>query len=201
VASAGQSCCKAQRLCIVADSYDAFAAAFVQAVAALPVGDPLDSGTVVGPLIDEATAARLDAALDRAVAQGATVLLRGTRSGGLLPPAILTGVPDDDPLCCEELFGPITVLSKVRDFDEGLARAAATRFGLRAAVYTRDLGNWAKARETLRAGCVLLNLPPTFRLDAAPFGGLGASGQGLEGPRSALESFSEARLLVEGPAL
>jgi acyl-CoA reductase-like NAD-dependent aldehyde dehydrogenase len=48
---------------------------------------------------------------------------------------------------------------------------------------------------------VLLNLPPTFRLDAAPFGGLGASGQGLEGPRSALESFSEARLLVEGPAL
>jgi len=201
VASAGQSCCKAQRIYVPAGDFEAFAAAFVAAVRALAVGDPMEPRTVVGPLIDEAAAVRLDAGLDRAVAAGATVLLRGVRQGRLLPPAVLTGVPDEDPLCCEELFGPITVLSPVRDFEEGLQRAAATRFGLRASVYTRDLGRWAQAREVLRAGCVLLNLPPTYRLDAAPFGGLGASGQGLEGPRFALEAFTEARLLVEGPVL
>jgi acyl-CoA reductase-like NAD-dependent aldehyde dehydrogenase len=201
VASAGQSCCKAQRIYVVREAFGAFAGAFVDAVRALKVGDPLDPDTVVGPLIDEATARRLDAVLDRAAAAGATLLLRGTRQGALLPPAILTGVPDEDPLCCEELFGPITVLSPVEDFEAGLARAAATRFGLRASVYTRDLGRWQRAREVLRAGCVLLNLPPTYRVDAAPFGGLAASGQGLEGPRWALEAFTEARLHVEGPAL
>lgn len=201
VASAGQSCCKAQRIYVVQDAYEAFAGAFVAAVRALPAGDPMDPATVVGPLIDEPTAQRLDASLDRAVQAGAQVLLRGERQGRLLPPAVLTGVPEEDPLCCEELFGPVTVLTPVADFEEGLARAASTRFGLRAAVYTPDLGRWQRARDLLRAGCVLLNLPPTYRVDAAPFGGLGASGQGLEGPRWALEAFSEARLHVEGPAL
>jgi glyceraldehyde-3-phosphate dehydrogenase (NADP+) len=201
VASAGQSCCKAQRIYVARPAFEAFARAFVDAVRALPAGDPFDPATVVGPLIDEATAQRLDAGLDRALAAGATALLRGGRQGALLPPAILTGVAETDPLCCEELFGPITVLTSVEDFDAGLARAADTRFGLRASVYTRDLGRWQRAREVLRAGCVLLNLPPTYRVDAAPFGGLGASGQGLEGPRWALEAFSEARLHVEGPAV
>jgi len=201
VASAGQSCCKAQRIYIEAGAFDAFAGAFTDAVRALPVGDPLDPATVVGPLVDEATAVRLEAGGDRALGAGGTARLRGPRDGRLLPPAVLTGVADEDPLCCEELFGPVTVLTAVGDFEEGLTRAAATRFGLRASVYTRDLGRWARAREVLRAGCVLLNLPPTYRVDAAPFGGLAASGQGLEGPRFALEAFSEARLHVEGPAL
>ena len=201
VAAAGQSCCKAQRLYVHRELWEAFVPAFVAAVKALPAGDPMDPATVVGPLIDEATAQRLDAALDRAAGAGASFLLRGTRRGALLPPAILTGLPDSDPLQCEELFGPITLLSPVASFEEGLARLADTLYGLRASVYTRDLGRWRAAEGRLRAGAVLLNLPPTFRLDAVPFGGLGASGQGLEGPRWAMEAFTEATLVVEGPAL
>jgi acyl-CoA reductase-like NAD-dependent aldehyde dehydrogenase len=199
VAAAGQSCCKAQRFYIHQDLWDAFVRAFVAAVQALPCGDPMDPKTVVGPLIDEATATRLDASLDRAVGQGATILLRGERRGALLPPAILTDLADSDPLQCEELFGPITILNRVATFEEGLQRAAATRFGLRAAVYSRDLGHLRQAEAAFRAGTILLNLPPTFRLDAAPFGGLGASGQGLEGPRWAMEAFTEPTLVVEGP--
>ena len=199
VAAAGQSCCKAQRLYVHEELWDAFASAFVDAVKALPCGDPMDEATVVGPLIDEATAVRLDASLDRVIQAGATVLLRGERSGPLLPPAILTNVPESDPLQCDELFGPITVLTKVADFKDGLERAAATRFGLRASVYTRDSGHERLAEEKLYAGCVLFNLPPTFRMDAAPFGGLKASGQGLEGPRWAMESFTEPRMIVRGP--
>ena len=195
MAGAGQSCCKAQRFYIHESLWEVFVPAFLDAVRALPVGDPMDPATVVGPLIDEAAAIRLDGALDRAP----TVLLRGSRRGALLPPAVLTDVPESDPLQCEELFGPIAVLTKVPSFEEGVTRAAATRFGLRASVYTRDPLRWRWAEQRLRAGTVLWNLPPTFRLDAAPFGGLGVSGQGLEGPRWALESFTEARLVVEGP--
>jgi acyl-CoA reductase-like NAD-dependent aldehyde dehydrogenase len=201
VAGAGQSCSKAQRIYVHRNLWEAFAAAFVAAVKALPVGDPMDPATVVGPLIDEATARRMDAGLDRAVAAGAEVLLRGPRQGALLPPAILTGLPEDDPFQCEEAFSPITVLTPVAGFEEGLDRAAATRFGLRASAYSRDQRHLRLAETRLRAGGVLLNLPPTFRLDAAPFGGVRASGNGFEGPRWAMEGFTEGRLIVEGPAL
>ena len=201
VAGAGQSCSKAQRIYVHQRLWEAFVPAFVKAVQALPVGDPMDPATVVGPLIDEATAIRMDASLDRVVCAGASVLLRGVREGALLPPAILTGVREEDPLQGEEAFAPVTVLTQVATFDEGLDRAAATRFGLRASAYSRDQRHLRLAEAKLRAGGVLLNLPPTFRLDAAPFGGVGASGNGFEGPRWAMEGFTEGRLIVEGPAL
>jgi acyl-CoA reductase-like NAD-dependent aldehyde dehydrogenase len=201
VAGAGQSCSKAQRIYVHRGLWEAFVPAFVEAVQALPVGDPMDPATVVGPLIDEATARRVDEGLDRAVAAGAEVLLRGRRVGALLPPAILAGLPEDDPFQCEEAFSPVTVLTCVDSFEEGLDRAAATRFGLRASAYSRDQRNLRLAESKLRAGGVLLNLPPTFRLDAAPFGGVRASGNGFEGPRWAMEGFTEGRLIVEGPAL
>lgn len=200
VAGAGQSCSKAQRFYVHRELWDEFVPAFVAAVQKLPVGDPTDPKVMVGPLIDEATAIRMDAALDEAIARGAKVWLRGTRQGRLLPPAILSNVEEGQPLLCEECFSPISVLNPVATFQEGLERAAATRFGLRAAAYSRDARHLRQAAERLRAGGVLLNLPTTFRLDAAPFGGLGHSGQGFEGPRWAMESFTEARLIVEGPA-
>jgi len=201
VAGAGQSCCKAQRIYVHRQLWDSFARAFVEAVKALPVGDPMDAATVVGPLIDAAVAERVDASLDRAVAAGAQVLLRGTRQGALLPPAILSGVPESDPLQCDEVFAPVTVLTPVDSFEQGLDLAAATRFGLRACAYSRDQRHLRLAEAKLRAGGVLLNLPPTFRLDAAPFGGVLASGSGFEGPRWAMEGLTEARLIIEGPAL
>jgi glyceraldehyde-3-phosphate dehydrogenase (NADP+) len=201
VAGAGQSCSKAQRVYVHRRSWEAFKTAFVAAVEAMPVGDPMDPATLVGPVIDEATAQRVDANLDRAIAAGAEVLLRGKRQGALLPPAILSGLPEDDPFQCEEAFSPVTVLTLVDTFEEGLERAAATRFGLRASAYSRDQRHLRLAEAKLRAGGVLLNLPPTFRLDAAPFGGVRASGNGFEGPRWAMEGFTESRLIVEGPAL
>jgi acyl-CoA reductase-like NAD-dependent aldehyde dehydrogenase len=201
VAGAGQSCSKAQRIYVHRHLWEAFVLAFVEAVKAMPVGDPMDPATMVGPVIDEATAQRVDAGLDRAIAGGAEILLRGRREGALLPPAILTKVPEDDPFQCEEAFSPVTVLTCVDSFEEGLERAAATRFGLRACAYSRDQQHLRLAATKLRAGGVLLNLPPTFRLDAAPFGGVRASGNGFEGPAWAMEGFTEGRLIVEGPAL
>ncbi len=201
VAGAGQSCCKAQRFYVHRKLWDAFLPAFIEAVKAQPVGDPMDPNTVVGPLIDEATAQRVDASVDRAVQAGAQVLLRGQRQGALLPPVILSGLSEHDFLQCEEAFSPVTVLTPVESFEQGLDLAATTRFGLRASAYSRDQRNLRLAESKLRVGGVLLNLPPTFRLDAAPFGGVKASGNGFEGPRWAMEGFTESHLIVEGPAL
>ena len=201
VAGAGQSCSKAQRFYVHKDLWDTFLPEFLAAVQALPVGDPADPKVMVGPMIDEPAAIRMEAAVDAALARGARVLLRGSRQGRLLPPVVLTSVNEADALCCEECFSPVSVLSPVDTFEEGLAKAAATRFGLRAAAYSRDAGHLQMAAERLHAGGVLLNLPTTFRLDSAPFGGLGHSGQGFEGPHWAMETFTEGRLIVEGPAL
>lgn len=201
MAAGGQSCSKPQRFYIHANLWGMFVPAFLEAVRALPVGDPLDPETLVGPLVSADEACRLDAHLDRAEEAGARVLLRGERQGALLPPAVLADLSDSDPLQTEEAFGPIAVLNRVESFEEGLDRAAATRFGLRASAYSRDSAHLRLAEQRLRAGGVLLNLPPTFRLDSAPFGGLGASGQGFEGPRWAMEAFTEGRLIVEGPPL
>ncbi len=200
VAGAGQSCSKAQRIYVHASLWEAFSTSFVEAVRALPVGDPQDPATLVGPLIDLRSAERAEAWITSALGQGARALLQGARQGALLPPAVLTAVPEAEPLACEEAFAPVVVLEPVESFEAGLARAAATRFGLRASAYSRDQRHLRLAEDRLRAGGVLLNLPPTFRLDAAPFGGVAASGQGWEGPRWAMEAFSEARLIVEGPA-
>lgn len=201
VAGAGQSCSKAQRFYIHQDLWETFVPAFVAAVKALPVGDPLDPATVVGPMIDERAATRVEAWIRSAEAKGATTLLGGPRRGALLPPTVLAEVPEDEPLVCEEAFAPVSILQKVATFEEGLRRAAATRFGLRASAYSRDQRHLRQAEQRLRAGGVLLNLPPTFRLDRAPFGGVAGSGNGFEGPRWAMEAFTEGRLIVEGPAL
>jgi acyl-CoA reductase-like NAD-dependent aldehyde dehydrogenase len=201
VAGAGQSCCKAQRFYIHSDLWEAFVPAFVAAVKALPAGDPMDPATVVGPMIDERSAQRVEGWIRSAEAKGAALLLGGQRKGAFLSPTILADVPEDEALVCEEAFAPATVLQKVSTFEEGLRRAAATRFGLRASAYSRDQRHLRLAESLLRAGGVLLNLPPTFRWDAAPFGGVAASGVGFEGPRWALEAFSESRLIIEGLAL
>lgn len=201
VAGAGQSCSKAQRFYIHEDLWEAFVPAFVAAVKALPVGDPMDPATVVGPMIDEGAAARVEAWIRSVEAKGAVTLLGGPRAGALLPPTILAQVPEDEPLVCEEAFAPVSILRRVASFPEGLRLAAATRFGLRASAYSRDQRHLRQAEGVLRAGGVLLNLPPTFRLDGAPFGGVAGSGNGFEGPRWAMEAFTEGRLIVEGPAL
>ena len=98
VAGAGQSCSKAQRFYVHQELWDAFVPAFVEALKALPVGDPFDPATLVGPLIDEAQAQRMEQALEAALARGARALLRGERRGRLLPPALLMGVEELDAL-------------------------------------------------------------------------------------------------------
>ena len=195
-ASAGQVCIKAQRLFVHESRYDEFLARFSAATLALAVGDPLDENTVVGPLIDRANAERVLGLVREAEAAGARVVLGGEASGALMQPTLLTGARPELTVCREEVFGPVATLEPFGSFEEVLARANATRFGLQASVYTDSVSRALAAFRELEYGGVIVNQPPTFRLDHYPYGGTKDSGSGREGVRYAAEEFTEPRVLV-----
>ncbi|MFN3965311.1 aldehyde dehydrogenase family protein [Silanimonas lenta] len=193
---AGQSCISVQRLIVHRELLPALREALVEAVQALPHGDPRDPATVVGPMIDEAAARRLEARIDEALAHGATRLAGGPRQGALLPATLLESVPPDLPLYREEAFGPVLLLEAAEDFEHALARANDSRFGLQCGLFTARLDHALQAWEALEVGGVVVGDVPTVRVDRMPYGGVKDSGLGREGPRWALDDFSETRLLV-----
>lgn len=198
--SAGQVCVRAQRVLVEVGVFDEFLRRFVDAARATRCGDPLDPATVVGPLIERRHVERLEAWLAEAEARGATRLCGGERFGPAsgtqgLTPAVLIHAPDDCRAAKDEVFGPVTLVEAVPDFDQALRRANATRFGLQAGVFTRDVGRALRAFRELDYGGVVVNDGPAFRSDAAPYGGSKDSGLGREGVRSAIAELTEPRTL------
>lgn len=196
---AGQTCIKAQRIIIDAKVWDAFVPRFLEHTRALKAGDPRGEGVVVGPVIDDRSADRITAWVEEAKAAGAEVLLAGERAGRLLRPTVLSKVPRTARVYREEVFGPVVVLSQSPDFEAALVEANDGDFGLQAAVFTRDLRRVRRAFHTLEVGGVIIDDAPSFRSDAQPYGGSKGSGLGREGPRWAMEDFTELRALVLRP--
>lgn len=197
-AYAGQVCIKIQRVFVHASLYERFLEAFVARTRALAVGDPLDPDTVVGPLIEPVHVERVRAWIDEALAGGARLHCGGTVEGQVVHPAVLTDVTPDMKVCREEVFGPVTVLQPFATFDEALELCNASRFGLQAGVFTRDVGRALRAFRELDYGGVMVNEIPTFRVDNFPYGGTKDSGFGREGVRYAMAEMSEPRVLVVG---
>lgn len=193
---AGQSCIAVQRVLVDATIADAFTAKLVAAVEALPTGDPADPATVVGPVIDDAAAERIVGAVADAVAAGGRVLTGGTRDGRTVAPTVLTDVPADAAVAAEEVFGPVLVVSTFGSIDEAFAQVNASRFGLQAGVFTADLQVAFAAHRTLDVGGVVIGDVPSFRADQMPYGGWKDSGVGREGVQSAMEDYTDARVLV-----
>lgn len=195
---AGQTCISVQRIFVHENVWSEFTDLFTGISKGLRLGDPADPRTDLGPMIDEAAAARIEQWVSEAVAAGGQVLLGGERNGAYYPPTVLTGVPDNARVCREEAFAPVAVLSQVKGFDEALDRVNDSAFGLQAGVFTRDLWNSWRAFEQLEVGGVVLNDSPTYRVDHMPYGGVKDSGLGREGIRYAMEDMTEIRLLVVG---
>lgn len=195
-AYAGQVCIKVQRVLVHASLFEAFARAFVARTRTLAVGDPLDPQTVVGPLIEPVHVARVREWIDEALAGGARLLCGGEVEGRILRPAVLTDVQPDMKIHRDEVFGPVTVLERFDRFDDALASCNATRFGLQAGVFTRDVGRALRAFRELDYGGVVINDVPTFRTDNFPYGGTKDSGTGREGVRYAMAEMTEPRVLV-----
>jgi acyl-CoA reductase-like NAD-dependent aldehyde dehydrogenase len=194
-ANAGQVCIKAQRLFVVRERFDEFLERFVALTRALAVGDPLDERTVVGPMIEPRHVERVLSWVKEATDGGARLCCGGTRDGNVLAPTVLTGTQPEQRVCKDEIFGPVTVIEAVDDFAAGLRACNASRFGIQASVFTRELGRALTAYRELDFPGVLINDAPSFRVDNVPYGGMRDSGRGREGVRFAVEEFTETKLL------
>ncbi|WP_033339681.1 aldehyde dehydrogenase family protein [Catenuloplanes japonicus] len=193
---AGQSCIAVQRVYVHDAVHDRFAAQLVEEVRALVTGDPSDEATDVGPLITEDAAQRVEAWVDEAVAAGARVLAGGKRDGTSYPPTILMNVPAGAKVLAEEVFGPVLVVQRVADDAAAFEAVNDSAYGLQAGVFTHDVRTAFAAHRTLRVGGVIVGDVPSYRADQMPYGGTKGSGVGREGLRSAMDDYTEPRVLV-----
>lgn len=193
---AGQVCISVQRILVHADIYDELKQKFVARAKALQPADPQLGTTVVGPMIKAKEAERLKRWIDEAVSQGATLLTGGQLTGVMLEATVLENVPEESDVYKNEAFGPVVILEKYQDFEQGLSIINQSRFGLQAGLYTNDLNKMFKAWDSLHVGGVIINDIPTFRVDNMPYGGVKDSGLGREGIRFAVQDMMEERLLV-----
>jgi acyl-CoA reductase-like NAD-dependent aldehyde dehydrogenase len=195
---AGQSCISIQRILLHEDIADAFTERLVANVESLTVGDPLDPDTDVGPLITPHDRDRVKEWIDEAVSSGAQLLTGGelVDEGRCLAPTLLSSPPKDAKVWREEIFGPVATIDSFSDFDEALALANDSKFGLQAGVFTRDIGRGLQAGNTLEFGGVLINEVPTFRADQQPYGGVKDSGNTREGPAYAVYELTEERFVT-----
>ena len=193
---AGQSCISVQRVYAHSSLYDGLRDRLVTRFASLVVGDPADPATEVGPLIDAASADRVERWVDEAVSAGATLCTGGTRSGTSYAPTLLTDVPPDARVITEEVFAPVVVLDRFDDLDDAFTAVNASRFGLQAGVFTHDIAVAFRAAAELDVGGVIIGDVPSFRADQMPYGGVKDSGVGREGVRAAMEDLTAQRVLV-----
>jgi aldehyde dehydrogenase (NAD+) len=192
----GQSCISVQRIYAHADIYDALRKKLVAAVKQLKSGDPKNKDVFLGPMIDEAAAARLHGWIDEARRAGARLLCGGKRAGAMLEATLMEGVPDDARVNRQEAFGPFALLAPFTAFDDAIARVNDSDYGLQAGIFTDSLQHAMRAWNELEQGGVVVNDVPSFRVDNMPYGGVKLSGLGREGIRYAIEDMSEIRLLV-----
>ena len=193
----GQTCVCANRIYVQDGVYDAFAEKLSAAVARMQVGDGLEAGTDLGPLITDKAVEKVETHIADALDKGATLLCGGKRMGNdgtFFEPTIVTGATPDMMFSHDETFGPLAPLFRFRDEDEVIALANDTIYGLAAYFYARDLGRVTKVSEALEYGIVGVNTG-IISIEVAPFGGVKQSGLGREGSRHGIDEFLEMKYI------
>ncbi|MGK9220618.1 MULTISPECIES: NAD-dependent succinate-semialdehyde dehydrogenase [unclassified Microbacterium] len=193
----GQACNGAKRFIVVDGLYDEFLSKFSSAMEAAKVGHPLEEDTVLGPLSSLAAAERLQEQIDRAVEQGARLVVGGKRDGAYFPGTVLTDVTPEMDVYREELFGPAGVVYRVADEDEAVRLANDTPFGLGSYVFTTDAEQAQRVADRIEAGMVYINI---VLADSAelPFGGVKRSGTSRELGLLAADEFVNKKLIRVG---
>jgi acyl-CoA reductase-like NAD-dependent aldehyde dehydrogenase len=191
---AGQSCISIQRVYVLEDAWDSFVRELLPKVEALKVGDPADEETDVGPLIDADARERVLAWIRES--KGEVLTGGDATDDGLIRPTVIANPDPADKVTCEEVFGPVVTLTRVRSLHEAIESANGTRYGLQAAIFTGQLHAALEAAQRLEFGGVMVNEAPTFRSDQMPYGGVKASGNTREGPAYAVRELTEERLVV-----
>src|ERR1700730_6631655 len=191
----GEACTSANRFYVHEKVHDEFAKKLTARMQALKLGNGLDDGVMLGPLVNADTRDKVKALVEDAVGKGASVLTGGkapTGPGYFYPATVLDKVPDSAKLLREEIFGPVAALQTFSSEDEVVKRANDTEYGLVAYVYTRDLSRGMRVSERLEFGMIGLNRGLVSD-PAAPFGGMKQSGIGREGAHEGLMEFMETQ--------
>lgn len=195
-AYSGQVCISVQRIYVVQDIYYDFVRSFVTQTIALRGGDSLSEDADYSAMINPAETERALEWVHEAVGQGARLMCGGQVVNRMLTPTVLTDVPADAKVSCQEVFGPVVLINPVESVQHGIALVNDSRYGLQAGVYTNNLSLALEAAEELRVGGVMVNDIPTFRVDHMPYGGVKDSGLGREGVKYAMEELTELKLVV-----
>ncbi|MFG6565136.1 NAD-dependent succinate-semialdehyde dehydrogenase [Sulfitobacter sp. 1A13421] len=191
----GQTCVCANRIYVQAGVYDAFAAKLKDRVSQMKVGDGLEEGTDLGPLINPEASDKVQEHIKDAVDNGAEIILGNAKDdmgGNFFGPTIVTGVTQDMKVAKEETFGPLAPLFKFEDVDDVIAMANDTIFGLASYFYAKDLSRVYKVAEALEYGIVGVNTG-IISTELAPFGGVKQSGLGREGSHHGIEDYLEMK--------
>lgn len=198
--NAGQACVAANRVYLHESITEAFLAKLKPKVEALKVGNGLEDGVTVGPLIDERGMKKVKALVENAVAKGAKVMLGGKphKAGDLFfEPTILTNVSPDMDLSCNEIFGPVIAIQTFTEEADVIQRANNTIHGLAAYFFTTDLAQAFRVSEQLDAGCIGVN-SGLLGVASTPFGGMKQSGLGREGGKYGIEEYYEVKYVLMG---
>jgi lactaldehyde dehydrogenase len=189
----GQICCAVKRVFVEDAVYDELASKLIAAAGELVVGDPLEEATEVGPLINEAAAHAVEAAL-QALVDGGARLVGGERTGAFIHPAVLLDV--DAATVSEEIFGPVAPLIRVSSADEAVALTNASPYGLHTAVFTRDVTRAFSLAKRIESGGVIVNGSTALRAENLPFGGVKLTGGTREGLHDTLLDMTDEKTII-----
>lgn len=195
--SSGQICSNGTRVFVQEGLYDAFLTRLAARCAEVRMGDPLDPETQHGPVISDAQAEKIRAAIARGQAEGARLVCGGAGEGRMIPPTVFADARDDMTIAREEIFGPVMTVLRFADEAEAVARANDTSFGLAAGVFTRDITRAHRVVAALQAGTCWINAYNLTPVEA-PFGGVKMSGVGRENSAAAIEHYSQLKSVYVG---
>ena len=192
----GQACIASSRFYVERPLYDEFVKRFSMIVGKLGMGDLRDPNTVIAPAISPRQRDRIKSHIKDAVAKGAILVAGGEWEGNRCQPTLLTNVSDDMTVCRFETFGPVTSIYPIESYEEGLAKANDTEYGLSSAIFTKDIDKAFHFARNIGAGMCHINGPTIHDEAHIPFGGNGESGVGREGTDADLEAMTELKWIT-----
>ncbi|MCX8076560.1 MAG: aldehyde dehydrogenase family protein [Aquificaceae bacterium] len=196
-AIAGQVCISVQRVFVHEELFEEFLKTLKETVGGLKVGDPMDENTDVGPMIASSEVQRVQEWIGEALQEGGTLVAGGSAYGqSLLAPTVVSLVRSHVKLFKEEAFAPVVVVNPYRQVEEAIDMVNSSEYGLQVGVFTKDIKVAWEFIKCVRAGGVLINEGPNFRADHMPYGGVKFSGVGREGPKFAVEDYTEIKMVI-----
>lgn len=197
--NAGQVCISAQRVITSQEIYPDYLDALTEEVKKIQIGNPLEEGVKMGPMVRTQDALRVNEWINEAVNEGAKKLVGGEFEGALHQPTILADVRPDMRVSRDELFGPAVAVLPFVDIDEAIKMANDSNYGLAAGIFTQNI-DWAmRFAKEVNSGNLQINSGPQWRADLMPYGGVKDSGMGKEGPRYAVEEMTELKMVIYHP--